>query len=107
MARALRRLLRNTHELDLVRMESLPPEPLYGRSEAGSESDSESQVYLHTVELELAGSYLSALRYVREIESMPWNLLWDTLEYEVQEYPRGRITLRVQSLSTQEGWIGA
>ncbi len=107
MARALRRLLRDKRELELVRMESLPPEPLYGRSEAVDASDADSQVYLHTVELELIGGYLGALRYVKEIEAMPWNLLWDTLEYDVQEYPRGRITLRVQSLSTQEGWLGA
>ena len=67
----------------------------------------DTAVYLHTVELELRGSYLSALRYVNEIEALPWNLLWDALEYEVLEYPEGRITLRVQSLSTKEGWIGA
>ncbi len=110
MTRALRELLRGKQDLDLVSMETLPPEPLYGRPELGakaSDPEANAQVYLHTVELELEGSYLSALRYVSAIESLEWNLLWDALEYRVQEYPSGRIKLRVRSLSTREGWIGA
>ncbi|MCP4005173.1 MAG: hypothetical protein GY725_13345 [bacterium] len=108
MVQALRALLDGRKDLELVRMEALTPAPLYSRSEKTKKAvDVQAQVWLHSVELEFEGSYLSALRYVRAIESMEWNLLWDRLEYTVIEYPRGRISLRVQSVSTEEGWIGA
>ena len=109
MASVLRELLRRQSELRLIRLESLPVEPLFedpeGR-ESEDDPDRAAQVYRHGVEMELQGGYLSTLRYLEALEELPWRFFFESLEYEVLEYPEARITLRVHTVSMQEGWIG-
>jgi MSHA biogenesis protein MshJ len=85
MARVLKKLLPQGRDPRLVRVTSLPAEPLV-------EAEGED--------------YLSTLRYLEAVEQLPWRLFWEGLEYEVLEYPEARIVLTVRTLSLREGWIG-
>jgi MSHA biogenesis protein MshJ len=105
MTRLLQSLLERDGELELLRLESLPAEPLSESEEAEPRQD-RPQVFRHPVEIELRGDYMSTLRYLRAVEGLPQRLFWDGLEYRVEEYPQAVIRLRLYSLSGQEAWLG-
>jgi MSHA biogenesis protein MshJ len=106
MARVLKKLLPQGRDPRLVRVTSLPAEPLVEAEGEEQLPDAPGHVYRHGVEVELRGSYLSTLRYLEAVEQLPWRLFWEGLEYEVLEYPEARIVLTVRTLSLREGWIG-
>ena len=107
MVRVIKELLNRETTLELVRLESLAAEPLLSPEESGSEdASSRISVFRHGLRIEMVGDYLSALRYLQAVEALPWKFFWESLKYDVEEHPRGRITLKVLSLSTEEGWIG-
>ncbi len=111
MVRVLKELLGRETKLQLVRLESLVAMPLLSPEDEESETGSDSataqvRVFRHGLVIEMLGDYLSALHYLQAVEELPWKFFWESLNYEVQEWPVGRITLKVLSLSTEEGWIG-
>lgn len=114
MAEVLEQVLRQKTRLKLVKVTSLPAEKLTGTTEqtqsgagkSGTGNSETSVLYRHGVELELEGSYFETLGYLRSLEQLRWKVLWDSLEYEVQEYPRAQIRLQINTLSTNAGWIG-
>jgi hypothetical protein len=36
---------------------------------------------------------------------MPWNFVWDGINYQVKDYPIAEITLRVHTLSLEKSWL--
>ncbi len=56
--------------------------------------------------MELEGGYMSTHRYLKALEDLPWRFFFESIDYEVINYPQARITLTVHSVSTQEAWIG-
>lgn len=107
MVRVLKELLGHETMLELVRVESLQAEPVLAASEVGSDlPPSRIRIFKHGLVMELLGDYLSTLRYLEAVEALPWHFFWESFEYQVEEYPEGRIKLKVLSLSTAEGWIG-
>ena len=112
MVRVLKELLNRESGLQLVRLESVPATQLMAPDE---ESGSEGKVDLgsgpirlfrHGLILEMSGDYMSVLRYVQALEQLPWKFFWESMTYQVQQWPTGKITLKLLSLSSEEGWIG-
>ncbi len=110
MAKVLEQVLRQNSSLRLVKVTSLPSQKLTGvKNESGVEivTSAETEVlYRHGVRLELEGSYFDTLDYLQKLEALPWQVLWSTLQYEVQEYPKASVRLEINTLSTDAGWIG-
>lgn len=52
----------------------------------------------YRMQLQLEGSYLATLRYLRALEGLPWKFFWEGVEYEVIEYPNARITIDLYTL---------
>ena len=63
-------------------------------------------LYRHGVELQLQGSYLATLAYLKQLESLEWRFEWDALLFDIQDYPVGTVTLEVYTYSTERDWIG-
>ncbi len=112
MVRVLKELLGRDSGLQLVRLQSVPATQLMAPDE---ESGSEGKVDLgsgpirlfrHGLILEMSGDYMSVLRYVQALEQLPWKFFWESMTYQVQQWPTGKITLKLLSLSSEEGWIG-
>ena len=106
MATVLQEVLRRQQSLKLVEMRSLAPESVLA-AEDEADFSLQGNVYRHGLVMEMEGSYLELLAYLKEIESLPYSFVWDTLEIEQEEYPRNRIVIRVFTLSLSEGLIGA
>ena len=112
MVRVLKELLGRDSGLQLVRLESVPASALLAADEElGSDGKVDLgsgpvRLFRHGLVLEMSGDYLSVLRYVQAIEQLPWKFFWESMTYQVQQWPVGRITLKLLSLSSEEGWIG-
>lgn len=105
MAMVLEEVLRRGGALRLARLEYLGAEPVLEPSEVDATSG--AGIRRHRFEIELRGSYLPTLTYLRALEDLPWTFFWEALEYRVDEHPVGTATIRVFTLGPEEGWVGA
>jgi MSHA biogenesis protein MshJ len=109
MTRLVEQVLLKSKRLEIVKLESLPPAPLVGAGQGGnSPAASEpaaGMVYKHGMRIELKGSYLDILSYLRALEGLPWKVFWGQATLQTEKYPVSHITLLIYTLSTREGWI--
>ena len=107
MATVLEKVLHQKTRLKLIRVTNLPAVELTADALADhSNLEQGSLLYRHGVELQLEGDFFETLRYLQALEELPWQILWGSLTYEVETFPRASITLRLNTLSTNAGWIG-
>lgn len=92
MAKVLSDLLKKNNQLTLIELETLPVKQ-------------QQMLYQHGLVLHFSGNYLATLNYLKSLEAMPWYFIWDSIDYEVKDYPMAEITLRVYTLSLEEGWL--
>ena len=109
MTQVLEKVLNQNRGLKLIRVKSLPVEQIGlnedSAREKGQADPDSGALYRHGVELELEGSFFQIIAYLKDLEKMPWRLVWSNLEYEVQQYPIAVVRLRIDTLSTDSGWI--
>ena len=109
MARFLEQLLLQERELELLRLNTLEPKPL---TEPSSKDPSTiglgvgGVLHRHAFDIEFSGNYLATLRYLEALEDLPWQFFWDSVDYEVIDYPQSVVRLRLHTLSLSEDWIG-
>ena len=99
MAEVLRDMLKQNTGLKLVKLETLPVTTL------SEPSQQKSWVYRHGLSITLSGNYFNTLNYLKSLESLPWRFNWDTIDYQVIEYPVAKTTLNVYTLSFEENWL--
>ncbi|HUQ53207.1 MAG TPA: hypothetical protein VM692_13360 [Gammaproteobacteria bacterium] len=63
-------------------------------------------LYRHSFVLKLRGDYLDCLRYLEDVERLPWHIYWSRLELRTDEYPVNDIVIELATLSLDEEWIG-
>jgi MSHA biogenesis protein MshJ len=102
MTAALRDLLEATPGVEIVEVLALEPEPL-GEGPPGSAP----AAFRHGMDLRFDADFRAAVEFLERAERLPWRFFWSALDYEVTEHPRARIHLRVNTLGSREGWIGA
>ncbi len=110
MARVVEQILLKNRRLEVVRIESLKPEPLQdlaagAKSGAPAIADAGPAVYRHGMRIELRGNYLDVLAYLRELEALPWKVFWGQISLQTEQYPVSRVVLHIYTLSTREGVI--
>jgi MSHA biogenesis protein MshJ len=113
MAHVLEQVLARTSELQLRVLRTLPPEPVApatalpdASGKAASPAGPVAQIYKHGLEIELAGSYLDVLHFLQALESLPWHFFWEHVDFTVEQYPQGKLRLKLYTLGLQQGWIG-
>ena len=107
MVEVLEDILVQTPGVELISLQNQPVEPLVMASEEEQRIDTELQgLFRHGVSLKLRCDYMSAIKYLQLLESLPWQLYWSDLSYNVQEYPHAEISLEVFTVSLSEDWIG-
>lgn len=104
MAPMVEQILLKNRRLEVIRVESLPPEPLQ-KLAAAAGGGSSLTAYRHGMRLELRGNYLDILTYLKDLEALPWKVFWGQLSLKVEQHPTSHVTLRIYTLSTQAGWI--
>ncbi len=102
MADVLRSMLNQQEKLTLVNVKNLPVEPF---NKPLNESDEGSGLFSHGMELVLEGEYFDVLEYIQRLESLK-GFNWLMMNYEVLDYPKARVTVKINTLSLEEDWIG-
>jgi MSHA biogenesis protein MshJ len=63
-------------------------------------------LYRHRVVLRFEADFAATLDYVRAVEALPMRVRLEALEVDATRWPRLGITLQVETLGLEEGWIG-
>lgn len=124
MAVVLENVLNKTRGLELVEVKGLGASPLVSRGKqagkvsagdkpvVGNSKDTEENsgfgnAYKHGLRIVFNGSFKSTLDYIRELEALDNEFIWDNLKFEITEYPDGQVSITVFTLSLDRRWIGA
>lgn len=114
LPQALQEVLQKTQQLTLLEVKTLPAKELQfasvtpvndGQSVAVVE-ENKAGVYQHVVELRVSGSFNQIVQLLIALEHLPWRFYWQSLDYSVVHYPSAEVTLRVYTLSSEEGLFG-
>jgi MSHA biogenesis protein MshJ len=73
--------------------------------EAAREAE-EALIYKHAFEIELEATYGSTVSYLKRLDGLQWQLFWQRLEYESTQYPKGRLKIKIYTLSTSKEVLG-
>jgi MSHA biogenesis protein MshJ len=117
-------LLARNRNLELLSLRTLPVAPLIDKPGAAQVAESDSakagrggkvtgsaadalatNIYKHTIELRVAGSYEDLLAYLEAIEAMPQHTVWAHAELVVDKHPRCVMTITVYTLSLDKLWL--
>ena len=109
MAALLENMIGKNRKLQLVALRNLPGAGLASPAEAaagaGARPAGRRDVFRHTVELSVKGSYFDLLDYLAALERMPQRVFWDGFELSVQEYPQSVLKLTLFTLSQEKSWL--
>lgn len=114
LPRALEEVLQKTSAINVLQVRTLPASELRlaAKVEASSiasitnDEEGGTGVYKHAVLIRVSGSYPQLIQLMREIESLQWKFYWESLDYQVTQYPEAVIDIRVFTLSSEEGLFG-
>ena len=108
MARVVEEILTKNRRLRLIRVQNLMPAPLVDDPSVGRVAGSRHSapvIYKHGARIEVEGSYLEMVKYLRALEQLPWKMFWGEVSLKSQGYPVSRLKLVIYTLSTNENWI--
>lgn len=116
MSALLNDVLQKNQRLKLISINNLPATPFINQKKDDSEKNTRQKdtviidpqlmgIFLHSLELELQGSYLDILNYLQELEDLQWKIFWDQVKLEVVEYPKVKVQIRVHTFSLKDGWL--
>lgn len=107
MAKVLENVLARHGRLKLIGVRSLERSTVFDSAgNTGNPADLPGSVFRHGLELEVDGSYLDVLAYLRELENLSSHFFWDRIVLESRQYPANRVRIMVYSLNLEEGWLG-
>jgi len=107
MVSILKSIIESFAKLKLVKLEKQPATPL--ELEGLNQSEGEQlpvRLYRHSLIIELEGNFHSTQKFLQAVENLPRRLQFDRFDYQVDRYPRAKISLQVSTLSLDKEWIG-
>lgn len=110
MARLVEQLLTRNKNLQLMKLEALPPKPIGDENKSAegqvASVPSEAMVYRHGMRIEFKGRYFDIVEYLKAMESLQWKVFWGEVTLETDKYPVSKVSLVIYTLSRYPGWIG-
>lgn len=117
MPEVLRSVINQINNLTLTNLKGLGSSPLIPAAEvkpaaetavdADADSRYRAAAFKHGMQIRLRGDYLTTLEYLRRMEKLDWRFFWDSLEFQVGEYPDAESVLTIYTLSLTRDWIRA
>ncbi len=101
MAVALSDILNQNNQLTLIKLDTLPVTTLIE-----SKQQQLNPIYKHGLAITFSGTYLNTLNYLKALESLPWHFIWESIDYQVKNFPIAETTIRAYTLSFKESWLG-
>ncbi|RDE18857.1 hypothetical protein DV711_14665 [Motiliproteus coralliicola] len=63
-------------------------------------------LYRHDLALQLEGGFFQIQGFLKALEGAESSLFWDSLDYQVDNYPKATLRLKLYTLSTTKEWLG-
>lgn len=101
MATALSDILTRNNHLTLIKLTTLPVTTLQE-----SKQPQQNPIYKHGLAITFSGTYLDTLNYLQALEALHWHFVWESIDYQVKNYPIAETTIKVYTLSFKENWLG-
>jgi MSHA biogenesis protein MshJ len=81
---------------------------LQASSESLSDTETENRINgsglaRYQLEMVVEGGYMDLLRYLQELEAMPWKFFWQEVDFQTADYPRAETHLQLYTLGAQDG----
>jgi MSHA biogenesis protein MshJ len=111
MTAVLENMIGKNRKLQLISLRNLPGTGLSpgAGAPAGAggpaRADGAREVFRHTVEVSVRGSYFDLLDYLAALERMPQRVFWDGFELSVAQYPQSVLKLTIYTLSPEKSWL--
>ena len=112
MAAMLENMIGKNRKLQLLSLRNLPGTGLSpgagapsGAAGEGARTRGAREVFRHTVELSVGGSYFDLLDYLAALERMPQRVFWDGFELSAAQYPQSVLKLTLYTLSPEKSWL--
>ena len=105
MTGLLQTVLRRSEGLELRQVNSLGMRQV-DLAESGAADGAANRLFQHGLSVEFSGDFYGTLGYLQQLEALQWKFFWDSIDYQVVEYPRAVATVRIFTLSLNESWIG-
>lgn len=102
MPKVLESLFSKSFKLSLIEMQSVKPVDLF----ANDAEKRDVSLYQHGVRLVFKGQFFDVQEFLSNIEKMPYQLYWHSLNYRVEAYPQAIVEIELFTLSSNEAFIG-
>jgi MSHA biogenesis protein MshJ len=96
MSNVLRDVLSKDRGLKLISFKILPKKTLVKTSSPLSQH--QIALYQQNVQMALSGNYFDHLKYLGQLENLPWRFFWDDIEYDIATYPEASIVIKLHTL---------
>ncbi len=107
MDEMLNDIIQKASGMTVLSIENLAIKPFFETKNIDINGENaEFQVFNHGIKIQLQGGYFDTLRFLKALEKQKLNVIWNSFSYEVIKYPKAKITLELNTLSVEKGWIG-
>lgn len=107
MANLLGKVLAADKNIKIIDIKNIKEVPLFVDKNAKEKEASEKfQVYKHGLEIEFEANYFDTIQFLQTIENLQWKLLWSEFSYSVTKHPIAQVKVLINTLSSEQSWIG-
>ena len=89
------------NSITLVSINDLPVQPWISILEGKADVITEG-IYVRALEIKFQADYFSTTKYLSRLEKLPWPIYWDSLQYKVQNYPKGDVVIKLHAFTKQQ-----
>ncbi len=118
MAKLLEGMLARNRGLQLVSLRKLPVRRFESTAQAAGPEAAKAQepkpgitispgrnIYQHSFELTVQGSYGELHDFLARLEKLPWRMFWGKISLDAEQSPKVTLTLTVHTLSLDKAWL--
>lgn len=102
ISNVLRDIALKTERVDLKALRALPPSSTPSSAEFHADFAEAENFSVQRIRLDIEADYFATLQFIESLEQLSWPLSWQSLEYQVLQYPLGKSTLMLSFLSLDE-----
>ena len=122
MFELMRSMIDAAPRLKLLQLRRLAVEPLFQPDPAAQSAAAEAKplpgetvedemqqrpaLYRHVMRVRLQGRYADILGWLRQLEQLPWQLMWNRVELTARDYPVIEVELTLSTVSSSRAWVG-
>jgi len=106
MVNQVEALVAESRGLTLEKLDSIAPLPILFEQQSDPQAKRVPLLYRHGIKVQVKGNYFSVVKFLQRIEQQNEFLLWQDIDYMVEEHPDALVTFSVFTLSTDKEFIG-